>query len=71
MPRCVSIAQARNHLTLILQEVERGESVELTRRGTPIAAIVPISEYRRLLRQTPGFWRALTVFREGMKPADL
>jgi len=64
MPRRVSIADARNHLTRLLRAVERGEAVELTRRGRPIAALVSIAEYRRLREGTPSLLDALAEFRE-------
>jgi prevent-host-death family protein len=71
VPRRVSIAEARDHLTRLLRGVERGESIELTRRNTPVAAIVPMSDYARLRRDRKSFWTAVTVFRAGMKPAEL
>lgn len=39
--RSVSVAEAKAHLSEILDAVERGESVEITRRGKPIADLVP------------------------------
>ena len=37
----VSIAQAKAHLSALVERVERGESVTLTKRGRPVARIVP------------------------------
>ena len=39
--RSVSVAEAKAHLSEILDAVERGENIEITRRGKPIADIVP------------------------------
>ena len=39
--RTVSVAEAKAHLSELLDAVEKGERVEITRRGKPIADIVP------------------------------
>ncbi|MBC7596524.1 MAG: type II toxin-antitoxin system prevent-host-death family antitoxin [Kineosporiaceae bacterium] len=39
--RSVSVAEAKAHLSEILDAVEKGEHVEITRRGKPIADLVP------------------------------
>lgn len=39
--RSVSVAQAKAHLSELLDAVEQGEHVEITRRGKPVADIVP------------------------------
>ena len=41
-----SVAQARANLPAILDAVEAGNDVELTRRGQPVAVIVARSKYR-------------------------
>jgi prevent-host-death family protein len=64
MSRRVSIADARNHLTRILREVERGVIVEVTRRGQPVAALIPMSEYRRLRTDPPSVAAAAATFRD-------
>lgn len=44
--RTVSVAQAKAHLSELLDAVEKGEHVEITRRGKPIADIVPKDKVR-------------------------
>lgn len=39
--RTVSVAEAKAHLSELLDAVEKGEHVEITRRGKPVADIVP------------------------------
>lgn len=39
--RSVSVAEAKAHLSELLDAVERGEHVEITRRGKPVADMVP------------------------------
>jgi prevent-host-death family protein len=39
-----SIAEAKAHLSALLEQVERGEAVTLTKRGKPVARIVSLAE---------------------------
>jgi prevent-host-death family protein len=59
-PRKVSIAEARDHLTVLVHDVERGKRVELTRRGKRVAMLVSCDEYDRLRAARPALqaWRA-------------
>ena len=38
--------EARNELPSLLEEAEEGRATIITRRGRPIAALVPLAEYR-------------------------
>lgn len=58
-----SIAEARDNLAKIVHEAERGP-VELTRRGRPVAVLVSLSEYERLLGRSRSFWEELGRFRD-------
>jgi prevent-host-death family protein len=40
--RTVGTFEAKNHLSELLDAVERGEEIEITRRGKPVARIVGI-----------------------------
>lgn len=58
------MTQASRHLPDILNFVEQGHSVELTRRGRSVAIVVSVSEYQLLHKQSQGdFWQALQTFR--------
>ncbi len=35
--------EAKTHLSMLLEKVENGESFTITRHGTPVARLVPIS----------------------------
>ncbi len=37
----VGVFEAKNHLTALLDEVEEGHEILITRRGKPIARLVP------------------------------
>lgn len=39
-----SIAEARANLSALVSQVERGEAVTLTRRGKPVARLVPLGQ---------------------------
>jgi prevent-host-death family protein len=61
-PTPYSIADARNHLTRLVREVEQGGSVGLTRRGRLVAVVVSEPEYRRLSADGAGLRQALRSF---------
>ncbi len=42
--RSLTVAQAKAHLSQLLQAVEAGEEVEITRRGVPVARLMPIAD---------------------------
>ncbi|HEY4000218.1 MAG TPA: type II toxin-antitoxin system Phd/YefM family antitoxin [Candidatus Xenobia bacterium] len=46
--RRVSIAEAKNRLPSLVHEAEQGTSVELTRRGKPVAILLSWDAYQRL-----------------------
>ncbi|WP_044560983.1 type II toxin-antitoxin system Phd/YefM family antitoxin [Azospirillum sp. B4] len=45
--REVQSSEAKAHLPQILDEVERGETIVITRHGRPIARLIPEAESRR------------------------
>ena len=48
----VGIRELRQHASRLLRQVERGESIEITDRGRPVAVLSPLppgSPYRRML----------------------
>lgn len=45
--RHVGIFEAKTHLSQLLDDVERGEEIVVTRRGKPIAHIVPAPDDRQ------------------------
>ncbi len=58
-----TISEAKNKLPSIIHSVEKGPSVKLTRRGRPVAILLSIKEYEKLVRKNISFWNALTNFR--------
>ncbi len=71
MPRKVSLAEARDHLTGLVRDVERGDRVDLTRRGKRVAVLLSAEAYDRLKKPRPdarGMLEALTAWRARLPP---
>ena len=66
MPRHVSLAEARDHLTVLVRDVERGTKVILTRRGKRVAVLVSATEYDRLRSPRPDVVSALRTWRASL-----
>lgn len=64
MPKSYSIAEAKNHLPLMVRRAESGEPVEITRRGEPVAVVLSIEEYRRLQERQPNLYDTIMEFRQ-------
>jgi len=63
MRRGYSIATARAKLSRIVDEVEAGAEVELTRRGKRVAVVVSAGRYERLTGERAAFATAYEAFR--------
>lgn len=63
MSKQYSIAEARDNFHRVVHEAESGETVELTRRGKPVAVLLSLEEYRRLATGRQSFWEAYEKFR--------
>jgi len=59
----VGVYDAKTHLPRLLDEVERGETVTITRHGRPVARLVPVSAAsKRTVEETI---QAIREFRRG------
>uniref|UniRef100_E6QVF6 Antitoxin n=1 Tax=mine drainage metagenome TaxID=410659 RepID=E6QVF6_9ZZZZ len=47
--RAVSLAQAKAHLSELMDNVESGEEVVITRHGRPVARVLPINPIKQML----------------------
>ena len=65
-----SIAEARRDLPKLVRVAEAGETVEVTRRGAPVAVLVGRGRYERLTASRRGFAEAYRDFIESTDPAD-
>ncbi len=71
MPKSASIAEARKNLPSLVHEVEEGVSVELTRRGRPVAVLLSRAEYERLTRGRTDLWESIRQFRQQADLSEL
>lgn len=69
-----SIADAKTHLTQLIQRAERGEAIRITRRGKPVAVLVSEDAYLSLCQggEPPSFWDQIQAMRAdpGFQPID-
>jgi prevent-host-death family protein len=71
MARSYSVAEARAHLPDILDDVEAGKEVRLTRRGRPIAVVLSPEKYEALRGQHASFRDAYRAFAEHHDAAEI
>ena len=57
--KSVGAYDAKTHLPRLLLEVERGETIEITRHGRPVARLVPIQGISRTPEEAVDALRAL------------
>ena len=62
MSKSYSVAAARAHLPEILDDVEAGKDVELTRRGRPVALVLSPQRYEMLRSEHTNFGDAYRAF---------
>jgi len=69
MDKDYTIAQARHDLPAIVREVERNGRARITRRGRPVAVMLSIAEFERLLsaRREETDWSLATLDTRGFK----
>lgn len=58
-----SIANARRDLPMLVRKAERGQTVELTRRGEWVAVLIGRHRYQQLVGPMPSFEQTYLVFR--------
>ena len=71
MGRSYSVTDARTHLRKILDEVQAGREVHLTRRGVPIAVVVSADRAEMLRAKRPSFPDAYRAFLQRHSPDDI
>ena len=62
MSKSYSVADARAHLPDILDQVEAGREVHLTRRGRPVAVVLSAQQYKALRSEVVNFADAYRAF---------
>jgi prevent-host-death family protein len=67
--REVQASEAKTHLPQLLDDVEHGETIVITRHGRPIARLVPDAETRRA--EVADAIAAIKALRKGMGKVPL
>ncbi len=62
MAKSYSVADARAHLPAILDDVEAGKEIELTRRGRAVAIVISPEKYEALRSEQANFGDAYRAF---------
>jgi prevent-host-death family protein len=71
MSQTYSIAEARHNLAALVHELEKKERIELTRRGQPVAVLLSMRAYRRLVTPQADFWEVYQAFRRAFHLSKL
>jgi len=70
--REVQASEAKTHLARLLDEVEHGQTIVITRHGRPIARLVPEANRRRAeIRQAIEEIKALRRARPSLAPEEI
>ena len=60
----VSVAEARQNFARLIKRAQRGDAIEITRRGESVAVILSAAEYLALSGERPSFMQAAREVRE-------
>lgn len=67
-----SIAEAKDQFPRLVQQAEAGERVSITRRGHPVAVLLSVKDYERLLNPAAGnLAEFLATWRAEMREAAI
>jgi prevent-host-death family protein len=75
MPSTIGSFEAKTHLPALLERVLQGERITITKRGTPVAMLVPVEDApavdrKRAIAELKAFGRGRKL-PEGMTVRDL
>lgn len=70
MAHSYAIAEARANLPTLINEVEAGAAIELTRRGKVVAIMISVEDYARLRSKRVSFQEAYQQFLKKHSPAQ-
>jgi prevent-host-death family protein len=67
----VSVAEARQHFARLIKRAQQGKTIQITRRGEPVAVLLSASEYSAITGERSSFIDAMSQVRERLGVADL
>ncbi len=62
----VSIAEAKSHLSQLINQAENGKSIHLSRHGKPVAVLVSAERYDHLTKEKDSPWKAIVKWRSSV-----
>ncbi len=62
-----TIAEAKNNLSQLIHQLERGESISLTRYGKPVAVLMSQQQYQNLLAPEKSLHQAILSWRSELE----
>ena len=65
-----TISHLKNHLPEIVHNVEKGEDIQITRHGKPVAVIISLERYNHAFSSGAGIFSALQQWRTMYPEAD-
>lgn len=71
MTKSRSVAEARVEFPSLLRDAERGETIEITRRGKAVAVVLSVGDYERLVAGRTSFAKAYGAWRASVADDDL
>jgi prevent-host-death family protein len=71
MAKQFSISDAKNRLPSLVHAIEHGPEIQLTRHGKPVAVLISMAQYKRLIQPPKNFWADLHSFRESVDTDSL
>jgi prevent-host-death family protein len=69
--RTIQASEAKTHFLRILDDVEQGQTVTITRHGKTVARIVPESEEKAYAEQVRQAMEAIREIRKRVKPISI
>ena len=66
-----SVAEARQHFARLIERAQQGRTIEITRRGKPVAVLLSASEYSAITGERPSFVDAVRQVRERLGVDEL
>jgi len=66
-----SVAEAKDRFSSLLKEAETGGSVQITRRGKPVAYVVGVDQFSALAKPKMSFMEWVAEFRRDHAPEGI
>ena len=67
----VSVAEARQHFARLIKRAQQGKTIEITRRGEPVAVLLSASAYSAITGEASSFIDAMSRVRKRLGVDEL